>query len=150
MKILVVEDDQLKLKDIQRFVEKVCEGVHVDSAESYATAVSMCYSVMYDFVVLDMNIPRYDRTDNDKSIIDNGGEMIVRELVSEDIYIKFVFLSGYETVGDESIESFDKRMKQYCPDTYRGFVFFEVNDDSWKQKLGKILQEELYAEHIDR
>ena len=41
-------------------------------------------------------------------------------------------------------------MKQYCPDTYRGFVFFEVNDDSWKQKLGKILQEELYAEHIDR
>lgn len=147
MKILVVEDDQLKMQDIQRFVEKSFSNVYVDCAESYATAVSMCYSVMYDFVVLDMNIPRYDRTDNDKSIIDNGGEMIVRELISEDIYIKFAFLSGYETVGDESIESFDIRMKRYCPDTYCGFVSFEVNDDSWKQKLGKILKEELYVEH---
>ena len=149
MKILVVEDDPLKMQDILRFVDKFFKGVHADCAESYATAVSMCYSVMYDFVVLDMNIPRYDRTDNDKSIIDNGGEMIVRELISEDIYIKFAFLSGYETIGDESIESFDKRMRQYCPDTYCGFVFFEVNDDSWKQKLYKILKEELYAEHSD-
>lgn len=149
MKILVVEDDQLKMKDIQHFLKEEMDGVYVDCAESYSAAVKMCYSVMYDFVVLDMNVPRYDKTDNDNSIIYNGGEMIVRELVSEDIFIKFAFVSGYETVGDESISSFDERMKQYCPNTYCGFVFFEVNDDSWKQSLGSILKKQLYVKHSD-
>ena len=149
MKILVVEDDQLKMKDIQHFVKEELEGVYVDCAESYAVAVKMCYSVIYDFVVLDMNIPRYDKTDNDNSIIYNGGEMIVRELVSEDVFVKFAFVSGYETVGDESIASFDERMRRYCPNTYCGFVFFEVNDDGWKQSLGSILKKELYVKHSD-
>lgn len=149
MKVLVVEDDQLKMNDIQHFIKEEIKEVKVDCAESYATAVSMCYTVKYDFVVLDMNIPRYDKSDNDKSIVFNGGEMIVRELVSEDIFLKFAFVSGYETVGDESIASFDERMKEYSPNTYCGFVSFEVNDDSWKQKLGKILKNQLYAEHTD-
>lgn len=145
MKILIVEDDPLKMKDVRHFVEKECEGTVIDEAESYATAVGMCYNMLYDFVILDMNIPRYNHNDNDKSIIDNGGEMIVRELVSEDIWIKFVFLSQYETIGEESIDSFDERMRSFCPETYCGFVFFEVNDDEWKQKLSVILKKQLYA-----
>lgn len=145
MKILIVEDDSLKLKDVRHFVEEVCRGVIIDEAESYTLAVNMCYNTLYDFVILDMNIPRYDSKDNDKSIIYNGGEMIVRELVSEDILISFVFLSQYETIGKESIESFDNRMKNFCPDTYCGFVSYEVNDDCWKQKLSNILKEKLYA-----
>lgn len=149
MRVLVVDDDQLKMKDIQHFITEEIGGISVDCVESYATAVSKCYSVKYDFMVLDMNIPRYDKIDNDKTVIYNGGEMIVRELVSEDIFLKFAFVSGYETVGDESIASFDERMKKFSPSTYCGFVSFEVNDDSWKQKLGKILKNQLYAEHTD-
>ncbi len=149
MRVLVVEDDKLKMKDIQHFIKEEIKEVCVECAESYATAVSMCYSEKYDFIVLDMNIPRYDKTDNDKSIIYNGGEMIIRELVSEDIFLKFAFVSGYETVGDESIASFDERMKKYSPSTYCGFVFFEVNDDSWKQNLGKILKDQLYVKRTD-
>lgn len=145
MKILIVEDDSLKMKDVRHFVEEECEGTVIDEAMSYAMAVSMCYNTIYDFVILDMNIPRYNGNDNDKSIIDNGGEMIVRELASEDIWIKFVFLSQYETIGEESVESFDKRMKAFCPNTYCGFVFFEVNDDFWKQRLSVILKKQLYA-----
>ncbi len=145
MKILIVEDDALKMKDVQHFIERVLNGVVIDSATSYAHAVSLCYNVIYDFVILDMNIPRYDSDDHDKSIIPNGGEMIVRELASENIRIKFAFLSQYETIGDESVESFDLRMKAYCPDTYCGFVFFEVNDDGWKEQLLTILKEHLYA-----
>lgn len=145
MKILIVEDDALKMKDVQHFVEQVCDGIVIDTAGSYAHAVSLCYNVIYDFVILDMNIPRYDRHDHDKSIIPNGGEMIVRELASENIRFKFVFLSQYETIGDESIESFDYRMKTYCPDTYCGFVFFEVNDDGWKDQLLKIINQQIHA-----
>ena len=145
MKILIVEDDSLKLQDIHHFVETICNDVVIDEAVSYAKAVSLCYDVLYDLVILDMNIPRYDGSDNDKSIIDNGGEMIVRELASENIMIKFVFLSQYETIGKESIDSFDLRMKAYCPNTYFGFVFFEVNDDGWKLSLSEIINNKLYA-----
>lgn len=91
MKILIVEDDALKMKDVQHFVEQVCDGIVVDTANSYAHAVDLCYNVIYDFVILDMNIPWYDSDDRDKSIIPNGGEMIVRELASEDIWIRFAF-----------------------------------------------------------
>ena len=143
MKILVVEDENLKLKDIQRFVSESYPTAVIDTCTSYADAVNRCYSVIYDFMILDMNIPQYGRGDKDKSIISNGGEMIVRELYSEEIYIKFAFVSQYETVGEESIESFDQRMSTYSPQTYCGFVYFEVNDDAWKQKLYNILEKNL-------
>ena len=143
MKILIVEDEDLKMKDIQRFVAEQYPMAVIDTSASYADAVKLCYAVIYDFLILDMNIPQYGRGDHDKSINSNGGEMIVRELYSEDIFIKFVFVSQYETVGDESIESFDKRRVTYSPQTYCGFVFFEVNDDAWKLKLSNILKKNL-------
>lgn len=143
MKILIVEDEDLKMKDIQRFVSESYPDAVIDQATSYADAVKYCYSVIYDFVILDMNIPQYGNSDHDKSIVSNGGEMIVRELYSEDIFIKFAFVSQYETVGEESIDSFDERMKTYCPQTYCGFVYFEANDDGWKLKLLDILKSNL-------
>lgn len=143
MKLLIVEDEDLKMKDIQRFITEAFPSAVVDCTTSYADAVKLCYSVLYDFVILDMNIPQYGNGDNDKAILSNGGEMIIRELYSEDITVKFAFVSQYETVGDESIENFDERMKTYCPNTYCGFIFFEANDDAWKQKLLNIMNKHL-------
>ena len=143
MKILIVEDEDIKMKDIQRFVAELYPMAVIDTSTSYADAVKRCYSVLYDFLILDMNIPQYGRGDHDKTINSNGGEMIVRELYSEDIFIKFAFVSQYETVGEESIASFDQRMVTYSPQTYCGFVFFEANDDAWKQKLSNILHNNL-------
>lgn len=143
MKILIVEDEDLKMKDIHRFVLDLFPDAVVDKANSYAESLKRCYSIIYDFVILDMNIPQYDRGESDKTILSNGGEMIVRELFSENILVNFAFVSQYETVGEESVESFDRRMRSYCPNTYCGFVFFEANDDSWKQKLLEILNKNI-------
>jgi len=143
MKILIVEDEDLKMKDIHRFVSDLFPSAAIDTAYSYAESVNRCYSIIYDFVILDMNIPQYERGESDKTILSNGGEMIIRELYSEDVFVKFAFVSQYETVGEESIGSFDRRMRAYCPNTYCGFVFFEANDDGWKQKLSEILNKNI-------
>ena len=73
MKILVVEDDSNKLADVKKFINDNFPNIQIDEAVSYNKATELCYSILYDFLLLDMNIPVYERNDPDKSVIDNGG-----------------------------------------------------------------------------
>lgn len=143
MKILIVEDDQYKMRDIHNFVKKLYPKAVVDSAADYADALIKAYDIKYDFLVLDMNIPKYNRSDNDKSIVELGGEMIVRELISEDILIKFCIVTQYETLAGQSIEDIDLRIADFCPELYCGYVAYAGNDESWKDNFEMILKNNL-------
>lgn len=144
MKILVVEDDFNKLADVKKLLNDNFPKIQIDEVASYNKATELCYKKSYDFLLLDMNIPVYERNDPDKSIIDNGGEMIIRELISEDIQIKFIILTQYETIGNETIDVINQRLKSFCPNIYCGYVSYSTINDNWKQEL-KIIINRLYV-----
>ena len=140
MKILVVEDDSNKLADVKKFINDNFPNIQIDEAVSYNKATELCYSILYDFLLLDMNIPVYERNDPDKSVIDNGGEMIIRELTSENIRINFTIFTQYETIVNETIEDINRRLMNFCPDIYCGYVSYATINDNWKQELKKIIK----------
>lgn len=142
MKILLVEDDEHKMNDIILYLKTTMKNVNIDTAYSIASGVETAINNLYDLVLLDMTIPNFDITetsDGGKSY-KNGGEIIVKELLDEEIDFRCAIITQYETFNNETIDQIGLRMKVLCGDNYYGYVKYSTSDNSWKDSLKKLIE----------
>ncbi|MCQ2320627.1 MAG: response regulator [Bacteroidales bacterium] len=142
MKILLVEDDEHKMNDIITYLKTIIKDVIIDTAYSIASGVGAAIDNQYDIILLDMNIPNFDITetsDGGKSY-KNGGEIIVKELLDEDVDFRCAIVTQYETFNNETIDQIGQRMKELCGDNYFGYVKYSTSDNSWKDSLKKLIE----------
>lgn len=142
MKILLVEDDEHKMNDIILYLKTTMKDVNIDTAYSIASGVETAINNLYDLVLLDMTIPNFDITetsDGGKSY-KNGGEIIVKELLDEEIDFRCAIITQYETFNNETIDQIGLRMKVLCGDNYYGYVKYSTSDNSWKDSLKKLIE----------
>ena len=140
MRILLVEDDGYKSSAIKQWIEATYEGMDVTLAVSYKDGCVAALDDTYDLLILDMSLPA--RTQNvgaSKDTIVNGGELIIRELLDEDVDFNAVILTQYETFNGETIEAIEERLKQMCGDNFAGCISYNSQDDSWKNNLKTVL-----------
>ena len=98
MKILLVEDDEHKMNDIIMYLKTTMKDVKIDTAYSIASGVETAMGNLYDLILLDMTIPNFDITetsDGGKSY-KNGGEIIVKELLDEEVDFRCAIITQYE------------------------------------------------------
>ena len=140
MRILLVEDDGYKSSAIKQWIEATYEGMDVTLAVSYKDGCVAALDDAYDLLILDMSLPA--RTQNvgaSKDTIVNGGELIIRELLDEDVDFNAVILTQYETFNGETIEAIEEKLKQMCGDSFAGCISYNSQDDSWKNNLKTVL-----------
>ena len=137
MKILIVEDDLFKLNALKCFIEKHFKDCKIDIARSYQTGCDAAFSDKYDLLILDMTLPNFDIVNNDNggNTLKNGGELIMRELLEENVFFNAVIISQYETFGGETIEQIDNRLKSLCSSKYHGWITYSTNNNDWQEKL---------------
>ena len=142
MKILLVEDDEHKMKDIIQFLESTKKGVVIDTAFSVESGVQKGVDAQYDLILLDMTIPNFDITDTSDGgkSYKNGGEIIVKELVDEDVVFRCAIITQYETFNNETIEQISSRVHSLCGDNYFGYIKYSTSDDAWKDSLKKLIE----------
>lgn len=141
MKILLVEDDGYKSSAIQQWISAEFKNITTDLAETYQDGCKKALSGNFDFLILDMALPaRSQKVGSTKDPIVNGGELIIRELLDEDIPFKAVILTQYETFNGETIEAIEERLKQMCGHYFQGCVSYNSQDDSWKINLKLIIE----------
>lgn len=142
MKILLVEDDEHKMNDIIMYLQSNIKNVSINTAYSIASGVETAMDNQCDLILLDMTIPNFDITetsDGGKSY-KNGGEIIVKELLDEEIDFRCAIITQYETFNNETIDQIGQRMKTLCGDNYFGYVKYSTSDDSWKDSLKKLIE----------
>lgn len=142
MKVLLVEDDEHKMNDIIMNLKTTMKDVNIDTAYSIASGVETAIDNRYDLILLDMTIPNFDITetsDGGKSY-KNGGEIIVKELLDEEVVFRCAIITQYETFNNETIDQIGQRMKVLCGENYFGYVKYSTSDDSWKDSLKKLIE----------
>lgn len=142
MKVLLVEDDEHKMNDIIMNLKTTIKDVNIDTAYSIASGVETAIDNQYDLILLDMTIPNFDITetsDGGKSY-KNGGEIIVKELLDEEVVFRCAIITQYETFNNETIDQIGQRMKVLCGENYFGYVKYSTSDDSWKDSLKKLIE----------
>ena len=142
MKILLVEDDKHKMNDIIAYLDSIKKKIEVDTAYSVESGVQSAVDKVYDLILLDMTIPNFDITeqsDGGKSY-KNGGEIVVKELLDEEICFRCAIITQYETFNNETIDQISQRISRLCLDNYFGYVKYSTDNDAWKNKLKELIE----------
>ena len=142
MRILLVEDDKHKMNDIITYLGTIKNMVKVNTAGSVESGVQSAIDNTYDLILLDMTIPNFDiteKSDGGKSY-KNGGEIVVKELLDEEVDFRCAIITQYETFNNETIEQISQRISKLCQDNYFGYVKYSTDNDAWKDKLKELIE----------
>lgn len=145
MNILVVEDNEIKLQKIITYLSDEFSIDKLDSALSYASGLKKLQEFNYDFVVLDMSLPTYDKigSENRGRTRVFGGKEIARQIKRYGVMTRFLIITQYEgfTVADKylSLSDIHEELRNDFDDRYIGLVHFSSSDNSWKTNLKHLL-----------
>ena len=142
MNILLVEDDEHKMNDIISYIDTLKKSIIVETARSVESGVQAAVDKQYDLILLDMTIPNFDiteKSDGGKSY-KNGGEIIVKELLDEEVAFRCAVITQYETFNNETIDQISQRIRQLCRNDYLGYVKYSTNTESSRQGLKELIE----------
>lgn len=140
MRILLVEDDGYKSTAIKHWIKMMYKNAEVELQVSYRDGCLAALKGGFDLLILDMALPaRTQNTGSGRDTIVNGGELIIREMLDEQVDFRAVILTQYETFNGETIEAIEERLKEMCGDGFCGCISYNSQDDSWKNNLQTII-----------
>lgn len=147
MKILLIEDDDFKSADVMAYLH--ASGFEdVKLATSYKTGVRMAKESDYDFMIVDMTLPKYtDERGAGKGSMPTGGEILINAFLDMDIYVKCVVLTQYDSFEGENMTIIDQRLKASCSDIYMGYIKYSTSEESWKNKLLNCIHDAVNINH---
>jgi CheY-like chemotaxis protein len=143
-RILIVEDNQLKLEKLKGFLESEFTDIQLEEKTSYNSAskeIVLNHS-NYDLILLDMSMQTYDI-----STEESGGEPeplagknILKQIYLREIPTKVLVVTMYANFVDGTkITQLDNELKCDFPDNYCGFIFFSHNNLEWATELKKAI-----------
>lgn len=141
MKVLVIEDDDLKFELLAGFFkEDTCADVLVRAA-SYQAGIAKLVEDTFDFVLLDMTLPVSDLELSPVGMewLTFGGQLVLRECKRRRLSARVVVVSQYKAfVRDNEEVSFEQlryEIMQLHQDLVVGCVHLDRAADNWRQEI---------------
>lgn len=153
MKLLLIEDDELKRRQITEWLSETRPDVNVEMARSYNSAIRAATDEAYDIVLLDMAMTTFDVSQTEPT---GGrpqpfaGRDIIRQFARRDIKLPVVVVTQFDYFGDgpdrRSLEQLDHELAEDYPGQYLGAVFFSQSSDDWKDQLRTLIEAAIDAD----
>ncbi len=140
MKVLLIEDTDLKKEQIAAFVSEEYPSIYLELRKSYNSGLrEIIKNQDYSLILLDMSLPNYDiapgETGGDFESM--AGSFLLQEMYRRDININVAIVTMYKNYTDEE---FNSGLKDSFSN-YLGVVYFNLNKpDSWKKELRTIFK----------
>lgn len=141
-KILLVDDDDYKISNIKSFVEKQIQcDISVEKALN--PGLKKLVKETFDLVLLDMSMPTFNisETNNFNSY---GGLEFLKEMLRRKDKTPVVIVTQYAIFGEgqskKTLEAIGEECKKSF-ENYKGIVLYSSTEESWKEKLLKIIGE---------
>lgn len=156
MKILIIEDNYSKLKQIRLFVKQSYPDVSIHDAVSYTAGLRRIYAEKWDILLLDMSLPVYDmsqqETGGDKKSI--AGKEIMKRMINKNIFIPTIVITQFDTFGENeiSIKTLNVEFEESLNKVWCGTINYDDSSNKWKidlkKQLDKVLKGILYDKDI--
>jgi CheY-like chemotaxis protein len=143
MKILIIEDDELKHQHLEKFVNKLIPNAIFTWRKSYQTGLKEVMSNHYDLVLLDMSMHIYEKTAQESggSFETYAGRMILNEIDINEIETKVIVVTGYDVYSDgKTLETLKNELRDEFGDFYIDTVYFIGSQDKWKLELSELIK----------
>lgn len=141
MKLILVEDDEYKAKQIEMFVQAI--GHDIDIYKAYNTGMSAILEGGYELALLDMTIPSFEISPEHPISRSRkyGGKDILNEMQRCGIQVPVIVITQYKVFddGEKSLEMLDEELLQEYAENYRGIVYYNSSILDWQDKLQSIM-----------
>lgn len=146
-KILIIEDNETKLQHIKEFCTNCIENSVITDRRSYNTAQHEVtfHGSEYDIILLDVSMNTYDTKKDDNGEQEPlAGANILRFMRLRRIKTPVIVVTMYESFVDGvRINALDERFRSQYGDFYKGFVYYNLKNEDWKDELLLKLKEVL-------
>lgn len=145
MKILIIEDDEIKRKQLTSFIEETFPKMQIEAVKSVQGALKKLTSNRYNLIILDMTLPTFDlgREEDGGRIRAYGGRDILRQMERHKITTTVIMVTQFDRFGkgDETLtlEELDLELQAEHQVIYKGSVYYNAAYDEWKSSLQKLI-----------
>lgn len=155
-KMLIIEDDEDKLKILEEFIELEYAGYHVATAKSYNSGLKSIIkgNKNFDFILLDMSMPGYDISPSEPtggSPERFAGSEILAQMQLRGIKTPTIIVTMFDAFGDNSskvsLEQLVEQLAAQFQPTFRGSVYYNPAEDGWRSSL-KVLIDNIRADFL--
>jgi DNA-binding LytR/AlgR family response regulator len=140
MKILFIEDNEHKIKQVLTFFGQYHPDIEIVLRKSYNSGLRELIGKMdFSLILLDMSLPNYDiesgETGGDYEKF--AGKYLLNEMYRREIETKVLVITMYLNYVDEE---FTNELKYAFPN-YLGVVYFNIKEpDGWKNEISLIIE----------
>jgi CheY-like chemotaxis protein len=135
MKILFIEDNPQKLKQVCDYLEQQYDNIDLTVRKSYNSGLrELIKNNSYALILLDMSLPNYDIEPGESGgdFEKYAGKFLLSEMYRRDITTNVLIITMYLNYVDEE---FSSELKDNFPN-YLGVVYYNVKEpDGWKNEL---------------
>lgn len=145
MKILIVEDEEPKLRHVSAYLSQTLPDASIKEARSVRSAMVALAATTFDLILLDMSLPTFDVTGSESGGRPQGfgGAELMREMDLSDISTPVVVLTGYEAFnrsgGEVGLSAMSEDLREEFPQFFRGILHFNSAYGDWKSRLSELL-----------
>lgn len=145
MKILIVEDDQVKLAQIIKFLNSNFTKHEINKKYSFQSGLKEIISSNYDLIILDMSMPTYDISSNETGGRTRAyaGKEILKQMIRRNITVPVIVVTQFDTFGDvgntTTLQQLNQELQVLFNPLYIGTVYYNSTIDSWKEDLYNLI-----------
>lgn len=149
MNILIIEDDEDKLKALQGVLQDAIEGSVIIAARSFSSGLRevILRSSSLDFILLDMSMPNYDVTSKEPSGGNPepfaGRELLAQmklRLIETPVIVVTMFDSFVDKDEKLSLPQLVDELKEKYSPPYFDTVYFDSRQEGWRFSLVDIIK----------
>lgn len=146
--ILIVEDEEPKLRHIREFAVERYPNSAIQAAGSVSSAIDALEDCLPDLVILDMSLPTFDVSAGESGGRPRGfgGREILRYMQMEEVDCPTLVLTGYEQFphpsgGAVPLSTLREEILSEFSEVVRAVLHFDSSLEDWKVQLKKSLDE---------
>ncbi|WP_207589225.1 response regulator [Agrobacterium deltaense] len=146
MRILVVEDDENKRREVHEFLRSNYPADELMFGSSLVAGLREAKRSSPDLVILDMTLPNYEARgmELDGRMHPFGGKEFLRQIARTSASCKVIVLTQFESFGEAPnvtrLADLDAELKSKYSKHYVGSVYYHASIDEWAKNLNSMIQ----------
>jgi CheY-like chemotaxis protein len=144
-RVLVVENDLNKAKQLIAYIKEIIPGVEVQERNSYQSGLKSALLEEFSIIVLDMTLPTFDEKGTESGGRERryGGSQVLSQLERKGNKTPVIVVTQFEKFGEGAeLITLDELRSQLCErysSFYKGTVFYQAADARWKVDLKRLI-----------
>jgi DNA-binding response OmpR family regulator len=147
MRLLLVDDDPNKTRQIRGFVQEEFAYFRIEERRSFQSGLKEALLNPPDILLLDMTMPTYDVSGKETGGIERryAGKEILRRLHRKHSATTVIVVTQFERFGEgEDLVTLDELRDELLsefPRVFRGAVFYQAANAEWKVQLRNAIKQ---------